>query len=665
MPNRLAKEKSLYLRQHAHNPVDWWPWCSEAFEEAKRTNKLILVSIGYASCHWCHVMEKDCFEDEYIADLMNRNFVCIKVDREERPDLDQVYMESVQMITGRGGWPLNVFCLPDGRPFFGGTYFPLEDRGHGIIPWPQLLIRIIEHYKSRPEELLENAENIVKNLEISNTPIGVGEEDFKNEYLIEAAKAICKTHDDDWGGFGQAPKFPPSMILDFLLAVRYSESCERDSKLTSRIDEVIEKTLKGMAHGGIYDQIGGGFMRYSVDNFWLIPHFEKMLYDNGLLLDIYTKGWLRFRVPLFQSVIEETIDWLQREMLMKYGGFASSIDADSEGVEGKFYVWTPEEVIQILGKDDGKDFCEAYNITKDGNFEDSTTNPAWVYDDDAKRKELKPLREKLLKARSKRIGPTMDQKGLVSWNSLVIRGLANAGYYFNKPEWFKLAVETAEWIWSSMRRSDGKLMSVFYEDKGEILAYLDDCVFYAEACLEIAAKGDWFEVGLYNKYVERAKVLIEEVLKHFSDDGVGFYFISDEHEQLLNRKKIWLDNAIPCGNSVLVRIFSQLYGITGEPKYIEEIGKLRGAYAGLLKRAPNAVSNALTGFTEDAIGMVVLKVNDKEDLELIRDKLSERPYRRIFVYLIDNKDQRKKYQLCIGTTCFDPTDELEKVLKKI
>lgn len=430
MPNRLSKENSLYLKQHANNPVDWWPWGPEAFEEAKRLNKPVLVSIGYSACHWCHVMAHESFEDPFIADLMNRNFICIKVDREERPDIDQIYMEAVQMITGHGGWPLNAFCFSDGRPFFGGTYFPPEDRGFGIIPWPQLLVRIVDFFKKNPHELEENANNILKNMAISNIPYAA-EIQFSNDTLFLSAEKICHAHDDKWGGFGDAPKFPPSMTLDFLLATRNYSHCKKT--LVHRIDSIITTTLTKMALGGIYDQVGGGFARYSVDVEWRIPHFEKMLYDNALLIDIYTKAWVQHHNPLFKNIIEETIQWLLREMSVKdTPAFASSLAADSEGKEGKYYIWPFEEIKNILGYERMNAFCSAYGVSTQGNFEKGFNHLTWIKDTDKDRSLFASDRQKLLKARQKRLPPQRDDKILTAWNSLTASALVEAGFYLRK-----------------------------------------------------------------------------------------------------------------------------------------------------------------------------------------------------------------------------------------
>ena len=657
MANRLSKEKSLYLRQHANNPVDWYPWGEEALEKAKSDDKPLLVSIGYSSCHWCHVMAHESFENDYIAKLMNDHYICIKVDREERPDVDQIYMDAVQMITNHGGWPLNVFCFPDGRPFFGGTYFPPEDRGQGLVPWPQLIMRVADFYKQKREELEENADNIVQNMLGSNIPVNESEGPLDNQLLLTAAEVICKAHDDEWGGFGQAPKFPPSMALNFLLELRLSSACEEQRpSLARRIDEVAIRTLSAMAQGGLYDQVGGGFARYSVDKFWLIPHFEKMLYDNGLLLDIYTKGWMRYRQPIFKAVVEETVNWLLRDMHAPNGGFYSSIDADSEGEEGKYYVWTPAEIESLLGQDDGKLFCETYSITEKGNFEHHTSNPALSTSDFNRREELSSQRKILLQQRLTRVPPAKDTKQLVAWNSLVIRGMAEAAFAFGRKEWLEYAKRAANWIWETQLYDDHRLHALCYEDNIPGLnAYLDDYAFYAEALLTLGSKIDWLETGTSSLFIQRAIAIVDAVFAHFSDPSgqFGFYFTSDDHEKLVTRKKEWWDNAIPAGNSSLIHVLSSLYAITGESKYRENLDTLRKAYSTFVQQIPNGIPHALAGITSDAVGIAVIKIKGISNLDLLQENLADKPWRRVFLLSTDDPDQPDGYQLCVGSQCME------------
>ena len=665
--NRLAEEQSLYLRQHGENPVDWYPWGEEALGRAKKEEKPLLVSIGYSSCHWCHVMAHESFENDYIAQLMNEHFVCIKVDREERPDIDQIYMEAIQMLTGHGGWPLNVFCLPDGRPFTGGTYFPPDERGRGIVPWPQLLIRVADHFQRNRDQLEENARAIIGNLAASNQPAEISEGPIAPTSFIEAAQTIVGQHDDKFGGFGGAPKFPPSTTLNFLLQLRGSATVDLEkAELAQRIDNVINTTLTAMARGGIYDQIGGGFARYSVDTFWLIPHFEKMLYDNGLLLDIYTKAYLRYREPLYRSIIEETVEWLEREMTSPKRGFYSSLDADSEGVEGKYYVWTPEEVRKILGEENGTRLCRTYQITEEGNFEEGRSNSALAGATIEERENLRPLREIMLSARDLRIPPAKDTKQLTSWNSLAIRGLAEAGFYLNRPDWLEAAKSAADWIWEVMRYDECRLHAVHYDGKTRFNGYLNDYSFYAEALLGLASKVEWIQPGGSEVYVDRARRIIDATLDHFKDrDSTGFFFTSGDHEILASRKIDWWDGAIPSGISSLVHCFSCLYALTADSKYIESLDSLSRSYSALMQRVPSGISYALAGLVSEAIGVVTIKIKGIEDLDPLRKKLSRKPWRRTFLLRSKEPSQPSGYQLCVGTQCLEPTDDVEAVVNRL
>lgn len=669
MPNRLADADSLYLRQHADHPVDWWPWGTDALAEAERRGVPLIVSVGYSACHWCHVMARESFADPSIARLMNEHFVCIKVDREEHPDVDHVYMESVQMITQRGGWPLNVFCLPDGRPFFGGTYFPPEDRGQGMVPWPQLLMRISDYYRKNRDELVENAGNIMKNLAATNDPVDPDSGPLDGDTLLLAAEGICSQHDDDWGGFGDAPKFPPAMTLDFLLAVRGTQACESRPHMAQRIDEVAGKTLSAMACGGIFDQIGGGFARYSVDQAWTIPHFEKMLYDNGLLLDIFAKGWLRYRDPFYRAVAEETVDWLEREMQAPGGAWYAALDADSEGIEGKYYVWTPEEIASVLGPE-ASAFCDAYHVTDAGNFDHGTTNPVFVYDSFSRRTALARSRERLRAARAQRPPPHRDNKILLAWNCLVIRGLAEAAFAFNRPDWFLRAANAVDWLWNSLVRPTNmcvSLFSVYYEGSGaRHPGRLDDYAYLAEALLALSAKADWVQPGTAARYQARAVLLLNAITAHFADpDGPGCYTTAHQASNVIARKKAWFDNATPAGNSSLVNVYAALHALTGEPMHAEALASLRPAYATVARRAPAAVAHALAGFTRAATGIPVIKIRGHLDLGPLRDAIVERPWRPVFLRITASADQPRGYQLCVGEQCLPPTSNPAEIAVRL
>jgi uncharacterized protein YyaL (SSP411 family) len=669
MSNRLIKEKSLYLLQHAENPVDWHPWGEKAFQQAQAEDKPVLVSIGYSSCHWCHVMAHESFEDDYIAKLMNTHFVCIKVDREERPDVDQIYMDAVQMLNGHGGWPLNVFCLPDGRPFAGGTYFPPdESRGHNIVPWPQLLIRVADYYLRQRGDLEENAKAIIGNLEASNRPHqATGDPVGKGDFLL-AMDRLMESHDAEFGGFGTAPKFPPSMTLDFLLGLRASATVDLQfPDKASGMDSAINRTLTGMAHGGIFDQIGGGFARYSVDQQWLIPHFEKMLYDNALLLDIYAKAFHRYPKPLYRRIVEETIGWLDREMKSPQGAFYAALDADTDGEEGMTYVWNPGEVIAVLGQDPGMRFCEAYGITGEGNFENTgQSNPALLEADVAVRDSLAQDRARLLESRNTRPQPGRDDKLLTAWNALLVRGLARAAFVIGEKAWLETARTTATWIWDHMRTEGDRLLTVAYGPNAKGNGNLNDYANTIEAFLALSAVVDWIHPGESTCWRARAEALAVAVRLHFADpEAVGYFFTSDDHEALIHRKKEWFDNATPSGNSSLLQSFAALEALTADPAYGMEVNRLKTAYPGITGTSPSAASHALSGLVYQAIGIATVKTRPGTDLEPLRRALAARPWRPVFLMEDESGTPPATYQLCIGTQCLAPTDSLEEVAEAL
>jgi uncharacterized protein len=665
MSNRLEKESSLYLRQHAENPVNWYPWGEEAFVAAREEGKPLLVSVGYSACHWCHVMARESFENAYIADIMNNHFICVKVDREERPDIDHVYVEAVQMFNQSAGWPLNVFCLPDGKPFWGGTYFPAEDKGQGIVPWPQLLMRIADHYKRTKEEMVENAENVVKNLVHANDAQSSGDVQWDHGVLLEAARNLCSSHDDEHGGFSPAPKFPSPMKMDFLLTIRESHACSQTLGMGERIDAIALKTLSIMGRGGLFDQLGGGFARYSVDDEWKIPHFEKMLYDNALLLATYSRAMRRIPDPLFAAVAEETVQWLILDMLSPEGGFYSSRDADSEGEEGKHYAWTPEQVKEILGENEGTTFCEAYDVTIEGNFEQGTSNLVLLCLDFEKRLSLASHRKKLLEARSKRTAPTRDEKQVTAWNALLIRGLAEAGFAFGRKDWLTLARDTADWVWDKLRDEDGTLHAVRYPGANASgPGFLDDYAFLAEALITLASFIDWIQPGASATYQARGIELAETALARFRDPELsGFYFTADDQEAPAKaRKKLWYDNALPSGNSSLLKVFASLQQLTGEPRWFREFSKARAAYPNLARRVPQGIGHALAALGEQAIGIAVIKIKDAP-IEPLVEILRQKPYRLIHLRTTEAAEQPRGYQLCVGTECKEPSENASEILR--
>lgn len=671
MQNRLSKENSLYLKQHADNPVDWYPYGDEAFAAAEATGKPLLISIGYSACHWCHVMAHESFESDYIAKLMNQHFICVKVDREERPDVDQVYMEAVQMLQQSGGWPLNVFCLPDGRPFFGGTYFPPEDRGQGMIPWPQVLMRISDHYKRSRGELEANADSIQKNIMAATLAGSTGgaQGSWDNAVLVDAANGICGTHDDQYGGFGGAPKFPPSMTLNFLRSLRRSAAVDADTELGERIDTVCHTTLRAMAHGGLFDQFGGGFARYSVDPHWLIPHFEKMLYDNALLIDAYTRGWLDNQDPLYAAVVEETIGWIEREMSAEAGGFYAALDADSEGEEGRYYVWTPEEIDTVLGPTDAaREIRLAYNITAEGNFEHGSSNPALTDADFTVRAQLAPARQKLLAYReANRVRPGKDTKISTAWNCMLIRSMVDAGFYFNRPEWIERARKAADFIWDELTEvQDGalRLKAVFYEGAGaQVDGFLHDYALAAEAFLSVAAKIDALDPGASATYQDRAQACLDSALRFFEDPhGAGFFFTADDTDTPVARRKEWFDNATPSGNAAVLHALSGLYALTGEGHYEAAFRSMLPAFTDYAQKVAAGVAHALEAATTHAVGIAVIKVRAGVSLEPLQVALTAAPWRRTFIQSVST-DQSADYQVCIGTQCLTPTDDLAEVIE--
>lgn len=645
MSNHLVNERSLYLLQHAHNPVDWYPWGPAALEKARLEDKPLLVSIGYSACHWCHVMAHESFENPQIAEIMNRLFVCIKVDREERPDIDKIYMDAIQMLSGHGGWPLNAFCLPDGRPFTGGTYFPPDDRRGRQMTWPMVLAKVSQAYQNKRSELDKISESLLSSMKLQNSIIPPQGHVLDFSLMEASAQQILSTHDHEFGGLGQAPKFPPSMALMFLLSIRDQVKAQQ----AASIDACVKKSLEAMALGGIFDQIGGGFARYSVDKYWKIPHFEKMLYDNALLIEVYTQAWARYREPLYEAIVAETIGWLQREMQSQTGGFAASLDADTEHEEGLTYVWTPTEVKNILGEGEGAAFCEAYEITNDGNFEHGKSNPHLQSPDFAVRQSFKSARERLLNVRQARPQPGKDTKKLVAWNSMLAKALVEAGFTFSKPEWTLLGKDVVDWIWNTCRVGADQLHSVVYESTPKFNGNLDDYVFYTGALLAVSSKVDWLTPGLSSEYLDKARQLLTYTLEHFGEGNEpGCFFTSDNHEQLVHRHKTWFDSAIPSANSELVHCLATINARLEEPRFQIAYEELRKAFIGMTERAPSGVCYALAGFSEDSRAVVV-KVNSPSQIAEVQRILTLKPWRKACIVV--DEELGGEMLVCKGKSC--------------
>jgi uncharacterized protein len=587
--NALADETSPYLLQHAHNPVDWYPWGEEALSKAKKEDKPILLSIGYSACHWCHVMEHESFENEEIARLMNENFVNIKVDREERPDLDSIYMSVVQMMTGSGGWPMTLFLTPDQVPFYCGTYFPPDDR-YGRPGFRQVLMSVAHAYRDKKQLLHEDARTVVGELQKTNAIASDSQSDLTDDALDVALSGIVAGYDPRYGGFGSAPKFPPSMALSFLM-----RSYQRTGN--EQLLEIVEKTLTGMACGGIYDQLGGGFHRYSVDARWLVPHFEKMLYDNALLSRVYLDAYLLTGNSLFRRIAEETLDYVLREMTSPEGGFYSSQDADSEGREGAFFLWTPREVQSILGEDEADLFCRYYDITPEGNFEhENILNIPRSLDVVARLnnvpeehllKMLRRGRNRLFEAREKRVRPGRDEKILTSWNGLMLRSFAEAAASLDRKDYGQAAVRNAEFLVSALRR-DGKLLRSYKDGRARFNGYLEDYACLIDGVLSL------YETTFDPRWIAEAGDLADRMVRMFWDSGgSGFYFTSEDHEALIHRPKEFYDNAVPSGNSVSAYALQKLFKLTGDERWSSCAISILKSLCGSMQRYSSAFPHLL------------------------------------------------------------------------
>jgi uncharacterized protein len=552
MPNALAHETSPYLLQHKDNPVAWLPWGPEALARARDLDRPLLVSIGYSSCHWCHVMERESFEDDETAALMNNRFVCVKVDREERPDVDAIYMEAVQAMTGQGGWPLNVFLTPEQAPFYGGTYFPPDPR-HGMPSWRQVLAAVAEAWETQREEIRAQGEQVAPRL-AGGALLEASGEPLAQETLDAAVAALRRGFDSVTGGWGGAPKFPAASVIEFLLA---------RGELPMAL-----QTLRSMAGGGIFDQVGGGFARYSVDATWTVPHFEKMLYDNALLARAYLHGWQVSGDPVLRRTAEETLEWALREMRAPEGGFYSALDADSEGVEGRFYVWTVEELRAVLGGD-AQAAIAWFGATERGNFEGTNVLESRGPEPPAEQRER--IRDALLSARTRRVRPGLDDKRLTSWNALMIAALADAGAVLGREDLLAAAREAAAFILERMRDDDRRLLRTYNAGRARLRAYLEDHAFLLEALLVL------YEATFEERWFTEARALADTIVARFADrERGGFFSTADDHEALVARRKDLEDAPIPSGGSSAALGLLRLAALTGERGYEEQAeGQLR------------------------------------------------------------------------------------------
>jgi hypothetical protein len=612
MANHLQNETSPYLLQHVDNPVDWYPWGDEATRLAREQDKPILLSIGYAACHWCHVMAHESFEDEATAAQMNADFINVKVDREERPDIDSIYMQAVNAMVGRGGWPMTVFLTPDGKPFYAGTYFPNEPR-HGMPSFRQILAGVTQAWDKDRENVVGSAGEVAQQLQALS---GVGLEGgtLDADIFEDALRGLGQRFDATWGGFGEAPKFPQPMTIEFLL--RHSLRGEGGHAL-----EMAEATLRKMAEGGMYDQIGGGFARYSVDHRWLVPHFEKMLYDNAQLARVYLHAWQATGNEFYRRITEETLDYVLLEMRHEDGGFYSSQDADSEGVEGKFYVWSADEIREALGED-ADVFMQIYGVSDEGNWEGHNIlnlhlDPKGLaaqlnITPEALDARMSEARAKLYALRSKRIWPGLDDKVLTSWNGLMLAAFAEAGQSLGRPDYIDAAKSNADFLHRTMRRDSGRLVRTWKAGSdAKYNAYLEDYAYLADGLLAL------YEATFETRWVEWARELAELMLTHFRDTkNGGFFDTSDDHEQLIHRPKDLQDNAVPSGNSIAASVLSRLSLLAGNGDYWQVAERSTATMSKFMSQYPSGfgqwlnVASFMLGEPRE-----VALVGSKEELE--------------------------------------------------
>jgi len=674
--NHLANSTSPYLLQHANNPVNWYPWGPEALQKAKDENKLILVSIGYSACHWCHVMEHESFEDEKVAAVMNEYFVCIKVDREERPDVDQIYMSAVQLMSGRGGWPLNCICLPDQRPIYGGTYFRKND-------WTSLLFNLADFFKNKPDEAEDYAARLTEGIIQYESVAFVKEQpDYTCDDLEQTVNNWKKYFDKKEGGLGAAPKFP--MPNNWLSLMRYAHLAKDEN-----VAEAVKLTLHKMAFGGIYDHIGGGFARYAVDGIWHVPHFEKMLYDNAQLLSLYAEAFTWNADPLYQKVADGIISFTLRELCSPEYGFYSALDADSEGKEGKFYIFTKTEIEHILGADADL-FCIYYHITDDGNWEEEASNVLFRRENDGELadklglqvdvllEKIEISRQIVFEARSLRVRPGLDNKILASWNGLMLKGLCDAYRAFNKPEYLATAIKNAGFILEGLLNKDGRLSRIYNKNNNDAtvgadlteakVAFLDDYANIINAFIAL------YEVTFDERWLIQAKKLADQAISHYYDEANGiFFYTADDDEQLIARKSEIMDGVTPASNSVMARNLHQLGLLFDEEQYHGISAQLLRNIFPHLSKYPSAYSNWIILLQEQVFGTFEIAVTG-DDTEDTRQQM-EKNYIPNKIILGGKKGSLPLLQdkfgavtqifICKDKTCGLPAGNIADALKQI
>ncbi len=664
--NSLINETSPYLLQHAHNPVNWLPWNEETLKKAQQENKPLIISIGYSACHWCHVMEHECFEDEEVAQVMNKHFVCIKVDREERPDVDNIYMTAVQLMQQRGGWPLNCFALPDGKPFYGGTYFPKQN-------WMQLLNSVASEFQNNYDEIVKHANNVTKGIVESDLIKKTEDENPFDMSVLEVAVTRIKKHFDlTEGGTDRAPKFPLPNNYSFLLQYYYH------TKDKSILD-FVELTLNKMAYGGIYDQIGGGFARYSVDGYWKVPHFEKMLYDNGQLVSLYSEAYQLTKNPLYKHVVYQTLAFVERELMAGNGAFYSALDADSEGEEGKFYVWTKEELETIL-KDEYSLIQEYYNLNSLGFWEGNQILLRIKDDEEIAKKfnltfselehKIKQINTLLLNERAKRVRPGLDDKTLTSWNALMLRGFVDAYQFFGEKSFLETALKNARFIITNQLRKDGGLNHNYKNGISNIDGYLEDYSFTIEAFISL------YQATLDENWLNHSKKLADYCMEHFQNkENSLFYFTSKDASDIIARKIEIADNVIPASNSSMAKALFLL------GKYFEEENYSHTAHQ-MLKNIEKDISNYVFNYSNWGI-LLLNMANSFFEVAIcgkdafvklaelnqyyLPNKLMIGSIEKSNLPLLEGKHTNEKTMLyvCYNKSCQKPTDKVEEAIAQL
>ncbi len=663
--NRLAQETSPYLLQHAHNPVDWYPWGPEALARAKEEDRPIFLSIGYAACHWCHVMERESFETDETAALLNESFVAIKVDREERPDLDAIYMDAVQQMTGQGGWPMSVFLTPDGKPFYGGTYFPDQPR-HGLPSFNDVLRGVAEAWRERRNEVEQAGAQIAGSIarQVASAPAadGGGQGARAQGWMLDAALvALEHEFDSRNGGWGGAPKFPQPMTIEFLLRMHVSTKDPRPLAMARR-------SLDAMAAGGIYDHLGGGFARYATDSVWLVPHFEKMLYDNAQLARVYLHAWQVTSDARYREVVEETLHFVRRELRTADGGFASSLDADTDGVEGATYVWSKAEIDAVLGEDAAV-FDAAYGITENGNWEGQNilTRAADATDDEPR---LPDIRRRLLEFRNTRPQPGRDDKILTAWNGLMIASFAEAGAAMGRADWTETAEHAADLLLREARDSQGRLSRSWKDGRALHSGVLEDYANLAEGLLAL------YSATFAERWFVAARALADQILAHFADPAGGFFDTADDHETLITRPKSLQDNAMPSGNAMAVTVLLKLAALTGGGRYSDAAERALAQVTSYVHRYPTAFGQwlgALTFSLGDVTEVAIVGDPAADDTRALLDVV-RREYRPFSVVALaggrrageqavkllhdrEKRDGKATAYVCRGFACRAPTTE--------